>query len=176
MPKKIIIPFLSIFFLAITSCHDEEPLFPKPQPTPEPYVEHTCPESGDIYKIFPDTLFVNKKGVYVKSEDNLHHLHYEGSSSFALMTCEGKFHDRNKAVNNPTSWEIKIGEQENRDTVYATQGTIKINQLLLPKDVDRILEFDDGGKIEYGVALLNFNRDTIQASTITIIYQQDLQP
>ncbi|MGJ1412302.1 hypothetical protein ACR78Z_21770 [Sphingobacterium thalpophilum] len=178
MTKKITIPFLSVLFLAVASCNDEEPLFPKPQPEPEPYVEHTCPKAGDIYKIFPDTVFVNKDGLYIMLGNKLQRLHYdiESSPSFALMTCEGKFHDSNNAVNSPLSWEIKTGEQEGRDTVYATQGTININQLLLPKDVDRILEFEDGEKMEYGVALLNFNRDTIQASTITVIYKQDLQP
>ena len=172
MRRKIIIPFLSVLFLAVASCNDDEPLFPKIQPEPEEYVEYACPKAGDIFKIYPDTLYVGESGVYTT---NLYQLHYEGSSSFALLTCEGKFSDRNKAVNSPLSWEIKTGDQEKRDTVYATQGTINIKQLLLPRDMDKILEFEDGEKMDYDVALLNFDRDTIQASTITIIYKQDLQ-
>lgn len=69
---------------------------------------------------------------------------------------------------------VKAGKQEERDTVYANRGTIKINQLLLPKDVDRILKFEDGEKTEYGIALSNFDRDTIQASTITVIFKEEL--
>ncbi|WP_270087222.1 hypothetical protein [Sphingobacterium sp. SYP-B4668] len=176
MKKKLFIPFLSVLFLAVVSCKSENP-FPKPQPEPEPYVEHPCAKAGDIYKIFPDTVFVNKDGLYFKFEDKLQRLYYdvESSTSFALFTCEGKFDDRNKAANSPLSWEIKRVEQEKRDTVYATQGAIPINKLLLPKDVDKILTFGDGEKMEYGVSLLNFNRDTIQAGTITFIAKKDLK-
>lgn len=174
MVKKIIIPFLSVLSLAVVSCNDEEPLFPKSQPAPEPYTEHTCPKEGDVYKIFPDTIILNKKGIYANIDGSLQQLHYEDGSSFALMTCKGKFQDRNNASNSPLSWEIGAGKQEKRDTVYATQGTIKINQLLLPKDVDRILKLEDGKKIEYGISLLNFDQDTIQSGTVTVIYRKDL--
>ncbi len=82
----------------------------------------------------------------------------------------------NKTVNSPLSWKIKTAEQESRDVVYAMQGVIPINKLLLPKDVDRILTFKEGEKMEYNVSLLNFNEDIIQTSKITFIYKQDLQP
>src|SRR5690606_36286770 len=100
-------------------------------------------------------------------------LHYE-TSSFAVFTCEGKFHDRNKPINSPLSWAIKREKQTERDTVYATQGVIKIDQLIPTEDVKKILEFADGEKMDYGVALLNFNQDTIQASTITLIYSAEM--
>lgn len=106
-------------------------------------------------------------------ENKLEPLHYE-TSSFAVFTCEGKFHDRNKPINSPLSWAIKREKQTERDTVYATQGVIKIDQLIQTEDVKKILEFADGEKMEYGVALLNFNQDTIQASTITVIYKEDM--
>lgn len=176
MAKKIIIPFLSVLPLAIVPCNDEETLFPKPQPAPEPYSEHTCLKAGDIYKIFPDTIFFHKKGTYAKIDGSLQQLHYEDGSSFALMTCKGKSQDLNNASNSPLSWMIVAVEQEKRDTVYGTQGTIKINQLLVPKDVDRILKLEDGKKIEYGVSLLNFDQDTIQSGTVTVKYKKDLQP
>lgn len=54
MMKKLIIPFFGVLSLAIVSCNDEEPLFPKPQSEVEPpYVEHTCPEAGGIYSKLP---------------------------------------------------------------------------------------------------------------------------
>ena len=98
-------------------------------------------------------------------ENKLEPLHYE-TSSFAVFTCEGKFHDRNKPINSPLSWAIKREKQTERDTVY--------DQLIQTEDVKKILEFADGEKMEYGVALLNFNQDTIQASTITVIYKEDM--
>lgn len=173
MIEKTIFLFLSVSLLAMASCSDEAPFIPNPQPEPDPYVEYTCPKAGDIYKIFPDTLFINKSGIHVMIENKLEPLHYE-TSSFAVFTCEGKFHDRNKPINSPLSWAIKREKQTERDTVYATQGVIKIDQLIQTEDVKKILEFADGEKMEYGVALLNFNQDTIQASTITVIYKEDM--
>jgi hypothetical protein len=98
----------------------------------------------------------------------------EFSTTFALFTCEGKFDNRNKTVNNPLSWKIKTDDKENRDVVYANQGVIQIKQVLLPKDIDRILTFKEGEKMEYSVSLLNFKEDTIQTSKITFIYKKDL--
>jgi hypothetical protein len=162
-------------FLALASCKEPEPIDPRPQPEPEPSVSYACPKDADIYKIFPDTFLVNEKGIYIKLNDGLRRLRYDDASSvsFALFTCDGKIHDRNKAINSPLSWEIKRGSA-GRDTIYATAGGIRLNQLLLTKDVDKILTFKDGEKIGYDVALLNFNQDTIQANTITFIYKKDL--
>jgi len=98
----------------------------------------------------------------------------EFSTTFGLFTCEGKFDNRNKTVNNPLSWKIKTDDKENRDVVYANQGVIQIKQVLLPKDIDRILTFKEGEKMEYSVSLLNFKEDTIQTSKITFIYKKDL--
>lgn len=177
MRRKIAFPFFSVLVLAVASCKRDKPPFPAPQPKPEPYKEYTCPKAGDIYKVFPDTFFVHKDGLYILLENKLRRLHYDDkeSPSFALFTCEGKFKDRNKVVNNPLLWEIREREQQKRDTVYATSGVIKINQLLLPKDVGRILAFEDGQRMEYDVALLNFGQDTIQTNTITFIYKKDLK-
>lgn len=77
-------------------------------------------------------------------------------------------------VNNPLSWKIKTDDKENRDVVYANQGVIQIKQVLLPKDIDRILTFKEGEKMEYSVSLLNFKEDTIQTSKIIFIYKKDL--
>ncbi|WP_313240256.1 hypothetical protein [Sphingobacterium multivorum] len=178
MTRKLIIPFFSLLLLTAESCNRDEPFDPKPQPKPEPLIEYACPKADDIYRIYPDTLFVNKNGLYVMYEDKPIKLTYKNdiSSSFALFTCEGKFDDRNKTVNSPLSWKIKTADRETPDLVYATQGVIEIKKLLLPKDVDRILTFKDGDKMEYSVSLLNFREDIIQTSKITILYKQDLQP
>lgn len=172
MIAKTIFPFLSASLLAMASCSDDASFVPNPQPEPDPYVEYACPKAGDIYKIFPDTLFINKSGVHIMVENKLEPLHAE-TSSFTLATCEGKFHDRNETINSPLSWAIKRGEQTEHDIVYATQGVVKIDQLIQTEDVKKILEFADGEKMEYSVALLNFNQDTIQANTITVIYKDD---
>src|SRR5690606_33837821 len=137
MIEKTIFLFLSVSLLAVASCSDEAPFIPNPQPEPDPSVEYTCPKAGDIYKIFPDTLFINKSGIHVMIENKLEPLHYE-TSSFAVFTCEGKFHDRNKPINSPLSWAIKREKQTERDTVYATQGVIKIDQLIQTEDVKKI--------------------------------------
>ncbi|MGJ1410553.1 hypothetical protein ACR78Z_12835 [Sphingobacterium thalpophilum] len=100
----------------------------------------------------------------------------EFSTTFALFTCEGKFDDGNKTVNSPLSWKIKTADQEPRKVVYANQSVIQIKQVLLPKDIDRILTFKEGEKMEYSVSLLNFKEDVIQTSKITFIYKKDLQP
>jgi len=176
MKRNLISPFVSLIFLAVASCKESEPIDPTPQPEPEPSVSYVCPKKGDIYKIFPDTFLVNETGLYIKINDNLRRLPYDdaGTVSFALFTCDGKFNDRNKAINSPLSWEIKKQNTATRDTVYANAGTIALNKLLLTKDVDQILTFKDGEKMSYEVALLNFNQDTIQANTITFIYKKDL--
>ncbi len=98
------------------------------------------------------------------------------STSFALFTCEGKFDNRNETVNSPLSWKIKTADQEPRNIVYAMQGVVQINKVLLPKDMDRILTFTEGEKMEYSVSLLNFKEDIIQTSKVTFIYKEDLQP
>ncbi|WP_286767491.1 MULTISPECIES: hypothetical protein [Sphingobacterium] len=178
MSKKLTIPLFSVLFLIVASCSRDEPFYPKPQPEPEPIIEYACPKADDIYKIYPDTLFVNAKGLYVMYKDRPVKLTYtkDISASFALFTCEGKFDNRNKTVNSPLSWKIKTAEQENRDVVYAMQGVIQINKVLLPKDMDRILTFKEGEKMEYSVSLLNFKEDIIQTSKVTFIYKKDLQP
>jgi len=176
MTRKVISPFISLLFLAAAACKQPEPIYPTPQPEPEPFVSYPCPKEGDIYKIFPDTFLVSETGLYVKVNDNLRRLRFDDAStvSFALFTCDGKFNDRNKAINSPLSWEIKRKNTAIRDTVYANAGAITLNQLLLTKDVDQILTFKEGEKMDYDVALLNFNQDTIQANTITFIYKKDL--
>lgn len=173
MKRKLELLFLSLLFLTIVSCHDKEREFPKPQPEPELYVEYVCPKAGDIYKIWPDTFLFNKKSeIYALEGDKMYAYN---SAAFMLGTCEGEFHERNKAVNSPLSWEIKTGKEDERDTVWATRGTIYLKQILFMDDIDRILEFKDGEKMDYDVALLNFNKDTIQENTITFIYKPDLQ-
>lgn len=176
MIRKLTISLFSILFLIVASCSRNEPFAPKPQPEPEPLIEYACPKADDIYKIYPDTLFVNAKGLYIMYNDKPVKLTYtkDLSDSFALFTCEGKFDNRNETVNSPLSWKIKTAEQENRGLVYANQGVIEIKKVLLPKDIDRILTLNEGEKMEYSVSLLNFNEDIIQTSKITFIHKKDL--
>lgn len=178
MRRELTIPIFSVLFLIVASCSRNEPFEPKPQPEPEPYVEYACPKADDIYKIYPDTFFVNPTGLYIINEKKPIKLTYTDklSTTFALFTCEGKFDYRNKTLNSPLSWKIKTDDQETRDVVYANQGVIQIKQVLLPKDIDRILMFKEGEKMEYSVSLLNFKEDIIQTGKITFIYKKDLQP
>ncbi|HBI87245.1 hypothetical protein [Sphingobacterium sp. UBA7038] len=178
MSRKLTIPLFSVLFLIVASCSRDEPFYPKPQPEPEPFIEYACPKADDIYKIYPDTFFVNPTGLYIIYEKKPIKLTYtdEFSTTFALFTCEGKFDNRNKTVNSPLSWKIKTDDQKIRDLVYANQGVIQIKQVLLPKDIDRILTFKEGERMEYCVSLLNFKEDVIQTSKITFIYKKDLQP
>jgi len=176
MRRKLTILLFSVLFLIVASCSRNEPFDPKPQPEPEPFIEYACPKADDIYKIYPDTFFVNPTGLYIIYEKKPIKLTYtdEFSTTFGLFTCEGKFDNRNKTVNSPLSWKIKTDDQKIRDLVYANQGVIQIKQVLLPKDIDRILTFKEGEKMEYSVSLLNFKEDTIQTSKITFIYKKDL--
>jgi len=177
MKRKGIILFVSALLLAVASCNDVEPINPEPEPFPGPLIEYACPNEGDIYKVFPDTMVVNKNGLYVKVDDKYHKVPYKDphGMSFGLFTCEGKIDELADAANSPLSWEIARSENKVRDTVYATSGSILINQLLLPKDVQQISKFEDGQMMEYEVALLNFNQDTIQTSNTVVQYLKDVQ-
>ncbi|GEM_PF-650792 len=168
--KNIIFLVLSTFVLG--SCNDKESPFPKPEPEPQPYTEYTCPKEGDIYRIAPDTLFVTRNGLYASFNGELEPINPE-NFQFSIATCKGKFNDVLSASNNPLSWEVFSEGKKIRDTIVTNQGTIRIGELLLPKDIEEIIALKDGEKLDIGVALLNFNLDTIQMNTITVYHREE---
>ncbi|MBD1427222.1 hypothetical protein [Sphingobacterium arenae] len=175
MKKRLIVPFLSVSFLFLLSCSSIDPAPPKPIIDPIVYVEFPCPQKDNIYKIWPDTILLNNKGeFYGKLGDDIFDLKYE-YTEFALGTCEGKLDLRNKAINSPLAWSVKTDEGGKREHIPTRSGVLYVKEVFLQKDIDRILKFKSEEEVDFEVALLNFNQDTIQHSTIKLIYNPDFK-
>ncbi|PRD52720.1 hypothetical protein [Sphingobacterium gobiense] len=175
MKRRLIVPFLNASFLSLLSCSSTDPTPPQPIIDPIAYVEFACPQEDNIYKIWPDTILLNNKGeFYGKLEENIFELKYE-YAEFVLGTCEGKLDLRNKAINSPLAWSVKADAGGKSENIPTRSGVLYIKEVLLQQDIDRILKFKGEEEVDFKVALLNFNRDTIQSSTIKLIYKPDFK-
>ncbi|GEM68043.1 hypothetical protein SMI01S_16490 [Sphingobacterium mizutaii NBRC 14946 = DSM 11724] len=57
-------------------------------------------------------MILNEKGLYANVNGDRQKLYYEAGTFFALMTCKGKFNDRNNSSNSPLSWEISSEDKK----------------------------------------------------------------
>lgn len=172
--RKFQILSFSILLLAAVSCKKGNVVEP-PIIDPPVNVEYACSNDGDIFKIFPDTMFVNQEGLFYKWENEIFELNSAEGISFGLFTCEGMLLDRNNPINSPLAWKISLAGNTNSDTLYATQGTVLLNDVLLSQDIESLKSMADGEEIQYQISLLNFNEEIIQTSAITVIHKEALR-
>ncbi|MGJ1205517.1 hypothetical protein [Sphingobacterium lactis] len=169
--------FVISLLLAMVSCKNQEPEFPKPQPEPEPVTEYTCPKEGDIYRLWPDTIFINATGqMFSPAPDGkkIHDVPYD-HSQFMLGTCQGKLLLRNKTINSPGAVKMRTEEGKAGDIIPIASGNIYLREIVSKEDIARVLALKDGGKADFEIALLNFRQDIIQTNTITFIHRADFK-
>jgi hypothetical protein len=157
--------FSTVILLAI-SCKKSNPIIRVDPPKPEVSVVYECPNDGDIYRIFIDTLIINNKGEVYTTDSTKLTFQYAG---IPLGVCEKTRDLYGTAKYSPLSAKVKTAGGIIREFYWDRNGYFK--QVITAEEMEQLRTAEEGEKMVFELSLLNFSKDTIQTTPITFIHK-----
>lgn len=163
---------LLLLHFACKNTEPEEPLLPIPGPPTES--THFCANTNDIYKLWPDSFIVNNKGeLYTLQQATV--LDVSSDLQFALGTCDGKLALRAEATSSPLAVLVRTEEGVKKSAIAVASGNIYIRNVIAEADIARIIKREASEWVNFEMAMINFNQDTIQNNILAIRFEPEFQ-